>query len=137
MIGLIHTNPDFLNLASVKKMTSDFANPHGNLPFSHEDGIRSVKLSPAGNYVATGDKRGNLRVYSIEKSSLNNALATYDFPLAVFLEAHDSEILSLDFSGPLNRKKNRSLILDYAQHIKFSFFLKMYCRKMLFCFSWS
>eukprot|EP00960_Hanusia_phi_P002034 59078-Hanusia_phi.AAC.3 len=52
-------------------------------------GLRCVRISTDGRYVASGDKAGNLRVHKISP----------DMELKVFLEAHDAEVLSLDFGG--------------------------------------
>jgi WD40 repeat protein len=50
-------------------------------------GIRVVKVSPNGQFLACGDRAGNIRIYNLE--SMSEELK---------IEAHDSEILSLDFS---------------------------------------
>ncbi|EKX47079.1 hypothetical protein GUITHDRAFT_162765 [Guillardia theta CCMP2712] len=52
-------------------------------------GLRCVRISTDGRYVASGDKAGNLRVHKISP----------DMEMKVFLEAHDAEVLSLDFGG--------------------------------------
>ncbi|KAK3832326.1 MAG: quinon protein alcohol dehydrogenase-like superfamily, partial [Linnemannia gamsii] len=52
-----------------------------------ECGIRTVKISPCGRFLASGDKGGNLRVHSL--STLEKL--TYQ-------EAHDTEILAIDFT---------------------------------------
>lgn len=54
-----------------------------------KDGIvRCVAVSSDARFVACGDLEGNLRVYNIEAK---------DYPRVAFIEAHNSEILSLDF----------------------------------------
>ncbi|XP_077466843.1 WD repeat-containing protein 62 isoform X2 [Stigmatopora argus] len=59
--------------------------------FSGEDGCRTelrvLALSPDGRRLATGDRRGTLRIYDWESPER-----------PVKIEAHDSEILALDFS---------------------------------------
>ncbi|KAG0270951.1 mitogen-activated protein kinase binding protein 1 [Linnemannia exigua] len=52
-----------------------------------ECGVRTVKISPCGKLLASGDKGGNLRVHSL--STLEKL--TYQ-------EAHDTEILAIDFT---------------------------------------
>ncbi|KAF9912250.1 mitogen-activated protein kinase binding protein 1 [Linnemannia zychae] len=52
-----------------------------------ECGVRTVKISPDGRFLASGDKGGNLRVHSL--STLEKL--TYQ-------EAHDTEILAIDFT---------------------------------------
>ncbi|GIL94985.1 hypothetical protein Vretimale_1100 [Volvox reticuliferus] len=51
--------------------------------------LRCLRVSPCGRHLATGDTRGNLRIFS---------LATLQ--LLMLKEAHDAEILSLDYSPP-------------------------------------
>ncbi|GLC59459.1 hypothetical protein PLESTB_001489800 [Pleodorina starrii] len=51
--------------------------------------LRCLRVSPCGRHLATGDARGNLRVFN---------LATLQ--LMMLKEAHDAEILSLDYSPP-------------------------------------
>lgn len=57
-----------------------------NVPNTGNNEIRSLAISPDGNYVASGDKQGNLRIHDIRTRNCVN-----------FLEAHDAEILSLDY----------------------------------------
>jgi WD40 repeat protein len=52
-------------------------------------GIRCLKVSPDGARVASGDRMGNLRVHTLSA----------DMEMVTFLEAHDAEILSMDFGG--------------------------------------
>ncbi|XP_047622603.1 mitogen-activated protein kinase-binding protein 1 isoform X2 [Phacochoerus africanus] len=52
-------------------------------------GIRSVCVSPNGQHLASGDRVGTLRVHELQ--SLNEMLK---------VEAHDSEILCLEYSKP-------------------------------------
>ncbi|XP_064341785.1 mitogen-activated protein kinase-binding protein 1 isoform X3 [Camelus dromedarius] len=52
-------------------------------------GIRSVCISPNGQHLASGDRVGTLRVHELQ--SLNEMLR---------VEAHDSEILCLEYSKP-------------------------------------
>ncbi|XP_066532942.1 mitogen-activated protein kinase-binding protein 1-like isoform X3 [Hoplias malabaricus] len=52
-------------------------------------GIRAICVSPDGNHLASGDRTGTLRVHDL--SSMKQILK---------LEAHDSEILCLEYSKP-------------------------------------
>ncbi|KAI8359604.1 hypothetical protein B0O80DRAFT_440656 [Mortierella sp. GBAus27b] len=56
-----------------------------------ECGIRTIKISPDGRHLATGDKQGNLRVHSMST-----------FQQTTYQEAHDAEILAIDFTNPAN-----------------------------------
>ena len=67
----------------------------GNAGSVHEQtggGIRCIKVSPDGSKIASGDRVGNLRVHSL--STAGEVLQ-----IETFLEAHDAEILSLDYGG--------------------------------------
>lgn len=55
-------------------------------------GIRSIKMSPDGKMMASGDRSGNLRVHDMN---------TWD--LLTYQEAHDSEILSIDLTTPKDK----------------------------------
>ncbi|NXV99225.1 MABP1 protein, partial [Fregetta grallaria] len=52
-------------------------------------GIRTVCVSPSGEHLASGDRMGTLRIYELQ--SLREMLK---------VEAHDSEILCLEYSKP-------------------------------------
>lgn len=45
-----------------------------------------MRLSPCGTQLAAGDQKGNLRVYDLSSMAL-----------LTFKEAHDAEILTLDY----------------------------------------
>ena len=52
-------------------------------------GISALRVSPCGQFLTSGDNQGNIRVYDIVLCGevIRN------------IEAHDSQVLSLDFSG--------------------------------------
>ncbi|KAF9953120.1 mitogen-activated protein kinase binding protein 1 [Mortierella alpina] len=58
-----------------------------------ECGVRTVKLSADGRFLASGDKGGNLRVH---------ALSTLE--KLTYQEAHDTEILAIDFTNPADKE---------------------------------
>ena len=55
---------------------------------SQRPGLRCVRVSPDGRHLVTGDRAGNIRV-----------LTTRNFATLCKIEAHDSEVMSLDFGG--------------------------------------
>jgi WD40 repeat protein len=63
-------------------------------PDLQDHGIRALKISSDGRLMATGDRKGNLRVHRIS-----------DWEEITYLEAHDSEILTIDFSTPTSNGK--------------------------------
>ena len=54
------------------------------------DSIRCIKVSPDGTRLASGDEVGNVRIHSLESNELLQER---------FLDAHDSEVISLAFSS--------------------------------------
>ncbi|KAF9981136.1 hypothetical protein BGZ75_007606, partial [Mortierella antarctica] len=58
-----------------------------------ECGVRTVKISADGRFLASGDKGGNLRVH---------ALSTLE--KLTYQEAHDTEILAIDFTDPADKE---------------------------------
>ncbi len=52
-------------------------------------GIRCIKVSPDGNHIASGDRQGNIRIHDLHSLSCLH-----------YQEAHDAEVLSLDYSEP-------------------------------------
>ncbi|KAI9034000.1 WD40-repeat-containing domain protein [Phycomyces nitens] len=75
------------NAAEFSKLKKDVDLADDQLP---DFGIRALKISNDGKLMATGDRSGNLRVHDMQT-----------WEQITFQEAHDSEILSIDFSNPL------------------------------------
>ncbi|KAF9146978.1 mitogen-activated protein kinase binding protein 1 [Linnemannia schmuckeri] len=80
--------------------TQDAMDPGYNI-VPLECGVRTVKISPDGKLLASGDKGGNLRVHSL--STLEKL--TYQ-------EAHDTEILAIDFTD--SEAQDSSLLVATA-----------------------
>ena len=57
---------------------------------SERPGVRCVRVSPDGRHLVSGDRAGNIRV-----------VTTRNFATLCKIEAHDSEVMSLDFGGDL------------------------------------
>ncbi|XP_057317012.1 mitogen-activated protein kinase-binding protein 1-like isoform X2 [Hydractinia symbiolongicarpus] len=62
-------------------------------PFSKDsdskNGVRCMQISPDGQVIATGDRSGNIRLYDMQF-----------FDELIRIEAHESEILCVEFSTP-------------------------------------
>ncbi len=54
-----------------------------------KSGIRSLRISPDGQELASGDRLGNIRIHGLQ----------FMDQLQI-LEAHDSEVLSLEYTNP-------------------------------------
>ncbi|KAF9310482.1 hypothetical protein BG003_008514 [Podila horticola] len=57
-----------------------------------ECGIRTIKISADGFFIASGDKGGNLRVHDLKS-----------FAQVTYQEAHDTEIMAIDFTDPQDK----------------------------------
>lgn len=64
-----------------------------------EGGVRCVKISPDGQHLASGDRQGNMRVYDL-----------HSMECVCFKEAHDADILALDYSKPESPGTRRSYL---------------------------
>ena len=73
----------------LRAMTSCVDGDQGSAQEQTGGGVRCVKVSPDGSRVVSGDRIGNLRVHSLFNG----------MEMETFLEAHDAEILSVDFGG--------------------------------------
>eukprot|EP00276_Gloeochaete_wittrockiana_P006089 CAMPEP_0184651898 /NCGR_PEP_ID=MMETSP0308-20130426/9559_1 /TAXON_ID=38269 /ORGANISM="Gloeochaete witrockiana, Strain SAG 46.84" /LENGTH=1233 /DNA_ID=CAMNT_0027086439 /DNA_START=41 /DNA_END=3738 /DNA_ORIENTATION=- len=84
---IIYVGNDFRNMkaSSAESNVYDVCAPA-------ECGIRSIKCSPDGHYIASGDRQGTLRVHDL----------TEDSKLVVSQDAHDAEIMSIDWSAPVD-----------------------------------
>ncbi|CAG0915557.1 unnamed protein product [Notodromas monacha] len=71
-------------------------------------GVRCIKISHDGKHLASGDRSGYIRVYNMQSMEQ-----------IVQIEAHDSEILALEYSGlqdsPKLRSKPRSYLASAAR----------------------
>lgn len=62
------------------------------------DAIRCVKVSPDGKQLACGDWLGNIRIYNIEGTEVEQKL---------IIEAHDNEVICLAFSPDMTSSEGR------------------------------
>ncbi|KAL6080562.1 mitogen-activated protein kinase binding protein 1 [Balamuthia mandrillaris] len=110
LLHIIHVSEDPSEIASVKK--ADLASYHKNNGDSNsiraEGGVRRIELSPNGKYLASGDRLGNLREFVVKSvHELDN------FEQVFFKEAHDAEILALQFFGNPTEEKSSSLEAEH------------------------
>lgn len=54
-----------------------------------KNGIRSLRVSPDGRQLASGDRTGNIRIHDLAAGSTTQTI-----------EAHDTEVLCLEFTDP-------------------------------------
>lgn len=67
-----------------------------NTSFDGRNGVRCTKISPDRIHLASGDRSGNIRIYSL-----------VNMKLITTIEAHDSEVLCLEYT---NEKIDRKLL---------------------------
>ncbi|XP_055386615.1 mitogen-activated protein kinase-binding protein 1 [Condylostylus longicornis] len=78
-----------------------------NSSYDGRNGVRCVKVSPCQNHLATGDRNGNIRIYSL-----------YNLTLIKTIEAHDSEVLCLEYThGGIERRLLASASRDRLIHV--------------------
>ncbi|CAG8614166.1 13200_t:CDS:10, partial [Ambispora leptoticha] len=84
-LKIVYVDPD-----GTFRMSATGSNPNVQEltdPINSESGIRVLRISPDGKLMASGDRGGNLRVHDLE-----------NFKVVTYQEAHDAEILSIEFS---------------------------------------
>ncbi|KAI9287154.1 WD40-repeat-containing domain protein [Umbelopsis sp. AD052] len=81
LVKMLYLDPEAAEFAKTNKDIESTELP--------DHGIRALKISSDGSLLATGDRKGNLRVHRIN-----------GWQEVTYLEAHDSEILTIDFSTP-------------------------------------
>ncbi|KAJ3118275.1 mitogen-activated protein kinase binding protein 1 [Physocladia obscura] len=79
LLKVIYTNMD--------EFLAMHRNSEAARPSSDKLGIRSLKISSDGKLMAAGDRSGNLMIYELDTFSQQN-----------LMEAHDGEILGIDFT---------------------------------------
>ena len=59
--------------------------------YDQKNGVRCIRISPDGKHLASGDRAGNVRVHDIQ---FMDELCK--------IEAHDAEVLCLEYSTPVS-----------------------------------
>lgn len=85
LLKVIYTDPECNYL---KDRGSTMQDSKENASYDTVNGVRSIRLSPDGKQLASGDRTGNIRIY--ETTNMSQVL---------MIEAHDSEVLCLEFSA--------------------------------------
>ena len=95
LLKTVYIDPGLSNICDV-----DF-NPAGktdktDTTYTDKNGVRCIKVSPDGQQLASGDRLGNIRIHDLHFMT--------DVGL---LEAHDSEVLCLEYTRPETGKLYR------------------------------
>jgi WD40 repeat protein len=88
LLKILYTDAEYTNLLDVEfnaaGKTDKTDTAHGE-----KKGVRALKVSPDGQHLATGDRQGNIRIYDLQFADQLQ-----------MLEAHESEILCLEYTKP-------------------------------------
>ncbi|CDW52681.1 WD40 domain containing protein [Trichuris trichiura] len=110
LMKIIYCDPDLVCLRDAEMSNAD-AKEKTEYHLDGRSGVRSIKVSPDCHHLASGDRNGNIRIYSME-----------DLSLLHDLQAHDGDVLCLEYcpygSGLLaSASRDRLLhVLDVSRH---------------------
>ncbi|KPU74006.1 uncharacterized protein Dana_GF14013, isoform K [Drosophila ananassae] len=94
-------------LQFIKDQGSSLFDKSGNSSYDGRNGVRCIKISPELQHLASGDRCGNIRVYSL-----------VNLRLLTTIEAHESEVLCLEYSNDkIERKLLASASRDRLIHV--------------------
>ncbi|CAG8573165.1 899_t:CDS:10, partial [Paraglomus occultum] len=92
-LRIAYVDPDGNIRMSIQKEKTDVDHSDPNVNGgANELGIRTLKISPDGKLLASGDKGGNLSVYDLDT-----------FEKITYQEAHEAEILTIEFTDGRSR----------------------------------
>ncbi|XP_039299176.1 mitogen-activated protein kinase-binding protein 1 [Nilaparvata lugens] len=84
LLKVMYIDPE---LNYLKNMDLSGAEKGDNMSYDGRNGVRSVRISPNGKHLASGDRAGNIRIHDL--NSLQQLC---------LIEAHDAEVLCLEYS---------------------------------------
>ncbi|XP_076314517.1 mitogen-activated protein kinase-binding protein 1-like isoform X4 [Tachypleus tridentatus] len=93
LLKVLYTDPELAYLCDV-----DF-NPAGSndkvdTTYDGKNGVRCLRISHDGRHLASGDRSGNVRICDL-----------HTMEVLYKIEAHDSEVLCLEYSKPINGRR--------------------------------
>ncbi|XP_052767365.1 mitogen-activated protein kinase-binding protein 1-like isoform X3 [Mya arenaria] len=86
LLKIMYMDPSLASLCDVDYNPSG-ATDKTDTNYDDKNGIRSIRVSPDGQHLASGDRQGNVRIHDLE-----NLIEIKQ------IEAHESEVLSLEYS---------------------------------------
>ncbi|KHJ40935.1 WD domain, G-beta repeat protein [Trichuris suis] len=86
LMKIIYCDPDLVCLHDAEMSNAD-GKEKTEYHLDGRSGVRSIKVSPDCHHLASGDRNGNIRIYSME-----------DLSLLHDLQAHDGDVLCLEYS---------------------------------------
>ncbi|XP_017782013.1 PREDICTED: WD repeat-containing protein 62 isoform X2 [Nicrophorus vespilloides] len=89
LLKVVYVDKELAYLKDLDASSSNVSNEKQDSSYDARNGVRSIRLSSDGKQLASGDRSGNIRIH--ETVSMTQQLN---------IEAHDAEVLCLEFSNP-------------------------------------
>ncbi|KAL4239162.1 mitogen-activated protein kinase binding protein 1 [Mactra antiquata] len=93
LLKIMYMDPSLTSLCDIDYNPSG-ATDKTDTNYDDKNGIRSIRVSPDGQHLASGDRLGNVRIHELDKLIEIKQI-----------EAHESEVLSLEYSHWKNGPK--------------------------------
>ncbi|XP_054154489.1 mitogen-activated protein kinase-binding protein 1-like [Oppia nitens] len=90
LLKILYMDPEMSYICDIDVNPND-SNEKSDTTYDGKNGVRSLKLSPDARHLASGDRSGNIRIFDLD---LQQDLCK--------IEAHDSEVLCLEYSDEHN-----------------------------------
>ncbi|KAI5731936.1 hypothetical protein M8J77_018670 [Diaphorina citri] len=100
LLKILYIDPELNYLKDLDMSSGD---KNENSSYDGRNGVRSIRISPDGKHLASGDRTGNIRIHELD--SLTQVC---------LIEAHDAEVLCLEFSPPESSTSKRPRLLTSA-----------------------
>ncbi|KRT85576.1 WD40 domain-containing protein, partial [Oryctes borbonicus] len=88
LLKVVYIDEDLTYLKDLDISASSISNEKQDTSYDGRNGVRCIRLSPDGKNLASGDRAGNIRIHTT--STMERLLK---------IEAHDAEVLCLEYSG--------------------------------------
>lgn len=117
LLKVLYIDKKLTHLKDVE-LTNTSGDKQDGSGYDGKNGVRCVRISPDGRQLASGDREGNIRVHDVQT-----------LRQLVMIEAHDAEVLSLEYTTDCQERLLASASRDRLIHVfdqdkvKFDFFL--------------
>ncbi|CAL1277931.1 unnamed protein product [Larinioides sclopetarius] len=89
LLKILYVDPELSYLCDTE-LNSSGSNDKVDTTYDGKNGVRCLRISPDGRSLASGDRSGNIRIHDLEFVEETCKI-----------EAHDSEVLCLEYSKPI------------------------------------
>jgi len=118
LLKVLYIDP---NLAFIKDADNSLSGEKEPTVYDQRNGVRCIRVNPNdGRHLSSGDRAGNIRVHDLETM---NELCK--------IEAHDAEVLCLEYSNTTGQFSNNSVGKFNSPHTPSSYFLASASRDRL------